>query len=76
MRRQIEITDRQADLLCEAADCIAVEYHKRAEDMKREAERTGLAELRRDLENMAHTWEMWAMDAEGVKDVLQGGAQA
>ena len=42
--------------------------------MRKEAGRTGLAELRRDMEKMAHTWEMWALETDGVKDVLQGAA--
>ena len=57
MKRQIEITDREAGILDNALTYIAAEYHNRAE-------------FRSDLEGMAHTWEMWAMDAEGLQGIL------
>ena len=70
MKRQIEITDREAGILDNALTYIAAEYHNRAENLRKAAAMAASPEFRSDLEGMAHTWEMWAMDAEGLQGIL------
>ena len=70
MKKQIEITDRQVDILDGALAGMVAECRKRAADLKGKAAGTRITEYRADLEQMAHTWEMWALEAEGLRNLL------